>query len=68
MMIFWWVPLMDAQWKQVKIITLGSVKTLEERTIRMEDLRDVEAILTQDVSTNLESVMFKDGYNEYLSR
>jgi hypothetical protein len=59
---------MDTQWKQVKIITLGSVKTLEELTISMKDLRYVEVILSQTVSTKLESVMIKDGYYEYLYR
>jgi hypothetical protein len=53
---------MDTQWKKVKRITLGSVQTLEELTTRMEDLRDVEAILSQTVSTNLESVMLTAGY------
>jgi hypothetical protein len=30
---------MDTQWKQVKRITLSSVKTLEDLTTRLEDLR-----------------------------
>jgi hypothetical protein len=58
---------MDTKWKQVKRITLGSLKTLEELIIRMEDLRDVEAILSQTVSTNFESVMLKGGYDEDLA-
>jgi hypothetical protein len=35
----WGGGTMDTQWKQVKIITLGSVKPLEELTTMMEDLR-----------------------------
>jgi hypothetical protein len=54
---------MDTQWKQVKRLTLGSVKTLEGITTRMEGLRDVEAILSQIASTNLESVMLCWGYS-----
>jgi hypothetical protein len=52
----------------VKRITLGPVQNLEELTIRMEDLRDVDAILSQTVSTNSESVILKGGYDEDLAR
>jgi hypothetical protein len=52
----------------VKRITRGSVKTFEELTIRMEDLRDVVAIFSQTVRTTLESVMLKTGYDEDLAR
>jgi hypothetical protein len=34
----------------------------------MEDLRDVEAILSQTASTNLESAMLKGGYDKDLAR
>jgi hypothetical protein len=30
---------MDIQWKQVKRITLSSIKTLEDLTTRLEDIR-----------------------------
>jgi hypothetical protein len=33
---------MDTQWKQVKRITLSSVRTLEDLITRLEDLRDSE--------------------------
>jgi hypothetical protein len=59
---------MDTQWKQVKRITLSSIKTLEDLTTRLEDLRDSETTLSQTVVTNLESVMFTAGYDEYLAR
>jgi hypothetical protein len=59
---------MDTQWKQVKCITLISIKTLEDLTTRLEDLIDSETILSQTVGTNLESVMLKSGYDEYLAR
>jgi hypothetical protein len=36
---------MDTQWKQVKPITLSSIKTLEYITTRLEDLRDSETTL-----------------------
>jgi hypothetical protein len=55
---------METQWKQVKHITLSSIKTLEDLTTRMEDLRDSETTLFQTVGTNLESVMLKAGYDE----
>jgi hypothetical protein len=55
---------MDTQWKQVKCINLSSVKTLEDLTTRLEDLRDCEKNLSQTVRTNLESVMLKAGYDE----
>jgi hypothetical protein len=38
---------MDTQWKQVKCITLSSVKTLEDLTTRLEDLLDCENNLSQ---------------------
>jgi hypothetical protein len=44
---------MDTQWKQVKRITLISIKTLEYLTTRMEDLREIETTLAQTVGTNL---------------
>jgi hypothetical protein len=44
---------MDTQWKQVKIITLSSVKTLEDLTIWLEDLRDCDNTLLQTVEKNL---------------
>jgi hypothetical protein len=59
---------MDTQWKQVKRITLSSVKTLEDLTTRLEDLRDSETTLSQTVGTNLESVMLKAGYDEDVAR
>jgi hypothetical protein len=59
---------MDTKWKQVKRITLSSVKTLEDLTTRLEDLRDSDTTLSQTVVTNLESVMLKSGYDEDLSR
>jgi hypothetical protein len=54
---------MDIQWKQVKRITLSSIKTLEDLTNRLEDLRDSETTLSQTMGTNLESVMFQAGYD-----
>jgi hypothetical protein len=59
---------MDTQWKQVKRITLSSVKTLEDLTTLLEDLRDSGTTLSQTVGTNLESVMLKAGYDEDLAR
>jgi hypothetical protein len=59
---------MDTQWKQVKHITLSSVKTLEDLTTRLEDLIYRETTLSQTVGTNLESVMLKAGYDEDLAR
>jgi hypothetical protein len=59
---------MDTQWKQVKRITLSSVKTLEYLTTRLDDLRDSETTLSQTMGTNLESVMLKAGYDEDLAR
>jgi hypothetical protein len=59
---------MDTQWKQVKCITLSSIKSLEDLTTRLEDLRDNETTLSQTVGANLESVMLKAGYDEDLSR
>jgi hypothetical protein len=59
---------MDTHWKQVKRITFSSIKTLEDLTTRLEDLRDSETTLSQTVGTNLESIMFKAGYDEYLTR
>jgi hypothetical protein len=45
---------MDTQWKQVKRITLSSIKTLEVLTTRLEDTRDIENTLYQTVGSNLE--------------
>jgi hypothetical protein len=45
---------MDTHRKQVKRITLGSIKTLEDLTTRLEDLRDSETTFSQTVRTNLE--------------
>jgi hypothetical protein len=59
---------MDIQWKQVKRITLSSIKTLEDLTTRLEDLRDSETTLSQIVGTNLEYVMLKSGYDEDIAR
>jgi hypothetical protein len=44
---------MDTQWKQVKRITLSSIKTLENLTTRLEDLRDSKTTLFRTVGTNL---------------
>jgi hypothetical protein len=59
---------METQWKQVKCITLSYVKTLEDLTTRLEDLRDSETTLSKTVGTNLQSVMLKAGYDEDLAR
>jgi hypothetical protein len=59
---------MDTQWKQVKCITLSSIKTLEDLTTRLEDLRDIETTLSQTVGSNLEYAMLKAGYDEDLAR
>jgi hypothetical protein len=59
---------MDTQWKQIKCITLSSIKTLEDLTTRLEDLRDSETTLSQTVGTKLESVMLKAGYDEDIAR
>jgi hypothetical protein len=59
---------MDTQWKQVKCITFSSIKTLEDLTTRLQDLRDSETTLSQTVGTNLEYVMFKAGYDKDLAR
>jgi hypothetical protein len=59
---------MDTQWKQFKLITLSSAKTLEYFTTRLEDIRDSEITLSQTLGTNLESVMLKAGYDEDLVR
>jgi hypothetical protein len=59
---------MDTQWKQVKRITLSSIKTLEDLTTRLKDLRDSETTLSQTVGTNLEYLVFKAVYDEDLSR
>jgi hypothetical protein len=58
----------DTQWKQVKRITLSSVRNLEDLTTRLEDLIDRETTLFQTVGTNLEYVVLKAGYDEYLAR
>jgi hypothetical protein len=47
---------------------LSSIKTLEDLTTRLEDLRDSDTTLSQTLGTNLESVMLKAGYDEDLSR
>jgi hypothetical protein len=44
------------------------IKTLEDLTTRLEDIRDSETTLSQTVGTKLESVMFKYGYDEDLYR
>jgi hypothetical protein len=62
------VNTMYTQWKQVKCITLSSVKTLEDLTTRLGDLRDSEITLSQTVGTNLEYVMLKSVYDEDLAR
>jgi hypothetical protein len=59
---------MDTQWKQVKCVTFSSIKTLEDLTTRLEDLRDSEITLSLTVGTNLEYVMLKAGYDEDLTR
>jgi hypothetical protein len=59
---------MDTQYKQFKRITLSSIKTLEDLTTGLEDLRDRETTLSQTVGTKLESVMLKAGYDEALTR
>jgi hypothetical protein len=59
---------MDIQWKQVKCITLSSIKTLKDLTTRLEDLRDSTTTLSQTVGTDLEYVMLTVGYDEDLSR
>jgi hypothetical protein len=58
----------DTQWKQVKHITLSSVKNLEDLTTRLEDLRDSETTLSQTVGNSLESVTLKSGDDEDLPR
>jgi hypothetical protein len=60
---------LENQWKQVKRITLSSIKTFEDLTTRLEDLRDIGATtLSQTMGTNLESAMLKAGYDEDLAR
>jgi hypothetical protein len=59
---------METQWNQVKRINLSSIKTLEDLTTRLEDLRDSETTLSQTLGNKLESVMLKDGYDEDLVR
>jgi uncharacterized protein with GYD domain len=59
---------MDTHWKKVKSITLSSVKTLEDLTTRLEDIRESETTLYQTMGTNIESVMLKAGYDEDLAR
>jgi hypothetical protein len=60
--------IMDTQWKQVRRITLSSIKTLEDLTTRLEYIRDSETTISQTVGTNFESVMLKAGYDEDLAR
>jgi hypothetical protein len=55
---------METQWKQVKRITLSSIKNLEDLTTRLEDIRDSETTLSQTLGTSLESVMLKAGYED----
>jgi oligoendopeptidase F len=62
------VNTMDTQWKQDTHITLSFIKTLEDLTPRVEALRDSATTLTQTLGTNLESVMFKSGYDEDIAR
>jgi hypothetical protein len=59
---------MYTQWKQVKRITLSSIKNLEDLTTRLEDLRDSYTALSKTAGPNLESVMLKAGYDEDLYR
>jgi hypothetical protein len=59
---------MNTQWKQVKCITFISVKTLEDLTRWLGDLRDCNSTLSQTAGTNLESVMVKTGYDEDLTQ
>jgi hypothetical protein len=59
---------MDTQWKQVKHINLSSIKTLEDPTTRLEDLRDSDTTLSQTVGTKLESIMSKADHDEDLAR
>jgi hypothetical protein len=59
---------METQWKKFKRIILSSIKTLEDLTTRLENLRDSETNLSQTVGTNLEYLMFKAGCDEDLSR
>jgi hypothetical protein len=37
-------------------------------TTRLEDIRDIETTLSQNMGTNLESVMLKAGYDEDIAR
>jgi hypothetical protein len=60
--------IMYTQWNQGKRITLSSIKTLEDLTTRIEDIRDSETTLSQTVGANLESVMLEAGYDEDLPR
>jgi hypothetical protein len=59
---------MDTQWNQFKRITLSCIKTLEDLTNRIKYLRDSNTTLSQTVGTSLESLVFKAGYDEDLSR
>jgi hypothetical protein len=59
---------MDTQWKQVKRISLSSIKTLKDLTTWLEDSRDIETTLYQTVVTNLEYSILKAGYDEDLDR
>jgi hypothetical protein len=58
----------DTQWNQTTRIFLSSIKTLEDLTTRLENLRDSDTTLSQTVGTNLEYVMLKDGCDEDLAR
>jgi hypothetical protein len=55
---------MYTQLKQVKHITLSSIKTLEDLTTWLEDLRDSDTTLSQTVGPYLESVKLKAVYDE----
>jgi hypothetical protein len=59
---------MDTQWKQVKHMNLSSIKTLEDLTTRLEDLRDSETTLSQTVGIIIEYVILKTGYDEDVAR
>jgi hypothetical protein len=59
---------MNTQWKQVKCNNLSSIKTLEDLTTRLEDLRDSDTTISQTVGNKLVCVMLKAGYDEYLAR
>jgi hypothetical protein len=47
---------------------LSSIKTLEDLTTRLQDLRYSDTNIPQTVGTNLEYAMLKAGYGEDLAR